>query len=267
MNKKIYISADIEGTAGACNWKLEDHDNDEYSQQRKILKKEILACVDEINKIEKDCQIIIKDAHSSGCNYDVTEFPYNCEIIRGWDDGPLCMMQELDESYSAVIFLGYHSCAGSEFSPLSHTFSAFRYEKVLLNGKLMSEFLLNSYIAAMYKVPVIMISGDYGICEEAKIYNKKIKTAAVQRGQGASVISVSEEKAEMLIRKAVQEALHEPNKDIGSLPEQYVLEIKYFDHKEANKHSFYPGCQKIDAKTIRFETTYFYEALRALLFL
>ena len=42
---------------------------------------------------------------------------------------------------------------------------------------------------------------------------------------------------------------------------------EYFDHKEANKRSFYPGCQKIDAKTIRFETTCFYEVLRALLFL
>lgn len=267
MNRKIYISADIEGNAGACTWKLEDRNSDEYHQQRNILKQEILAAVSEINRIDSSCQITIKDAHSSGCNYDVTDFPANCEIVRGWDDGPLCMMQELDETYSAVILLGYHSCAGTDLSPLAHTFSSLRYSKVTLNGKLMSEFLISFYIAGMYQVPVVMLSGDLGICQEAEQYNAKIKTAAVQRGRGASVISVSEEKAELLIRGALREAFGEKHHEAAQLPEYFVLDITYFSHAEANKRAYYPGCKKIDAVTVRFEHKDFREILRALLFL
>jgi len=267
VDKKVYISADIEGTAGACNWTLEDRANEEYQRQRNILKREILAAVDEINKVVPGCQITVNDAHNTGCNYDVMDFPDNCEIIRGWDDGPLCMMQELNDSYDYVILLGYHSYAGSDFSPLAHTFASRRYAKVSLNGAIMSEFLINYYIASMLKVPVIMISGDQGICKEALRYDEKIKTAEIQVGRGGSVISVSEKKAEKLIRKAVREALSDEYEQITGLPDYFIMEITYFSHAEAYRRSYYPGCKRIDTNTVRFESDDFNEVLRALIFL
>lgn len=267
MNKKIYISADIEGTAGACNWTLEDRESEEYQRQRNILKKEVLAAVDEINRIEPNCQIMINDAHNTGCNYDVTDFPDNCEIIRGWDDGPLCMMQELNESYDYAIFLGYHSCAGSDFSPLAHTFASRRYAKVILNGELMSEFMINYYIACMFGVPVIMISGDQGICKEALKYDNRMKTAELQFGRGGSVISVSEKKAEALIRNAIREAFSEVYEKVAKLPDYFAMDITYFSHAEAYKRSYYPGCIRMDTNTVRFESDDFNEVLRALIFL
>ena len=109
--------------------------------------------------------------------------------------------------------------------------------------------------------------GDLGICQEAEQYNAKIKTAAVQRGRGASVISVSEEKAELLIRSALREAFDEKHHETAQLPEYFVLDITYFSHAEANKRAYYPGCKKIDAVTVRFEHKDFREILRALLFL
>ena len=266
MSKKIFISSDIEGTAGDCIWECGKKGTDEYQQQCVILKNELLAVVDEINLIEKDCEIVIKDAHSTGWNYDILDFPENCKIIRGWDDGLSCMMQGLDKSFDAVILVGYHSGAGMNGSPLAHTFNSRRYQRILVNGVLMTEFLINYWISCMYQVPVIMISGDKGICEEALKYNDIIRTAIVQEGIGGSVVSVSEKKAERILRECVRAALKNGKQKIEELPPYFSLDIEYFSHVDANRYSYYPGCTRVGAKTIHYETDDFCEVLRTLLF-
>ena len=71
------------------------------------------------------------------------------------------MMYGLDETYDAVFYVGYHAPAGDPGSP-----SAIRLRGasnfIELNGKRMSEFMLNTYTAAMYGVPVLFLSGDGG---------------------------------------------------------------------------------------------------------
>lgn len=267
MSKKIFISTDIEGTAGACTWECGKKGTWEYQQQCEVLKRELLALVDGINQTGKDYKITIKDAHSTGWNYDILDFPENCEIIRGWDDGLFCMMQGLDETFDAAVLLGYHSCAGTAASPLAHTFHSRRYQRIVLNGELLSEFLISYYISALYNVPVIMLSGDKGICEEAVRYDSSIMTVIVQEGKGGSVVSISEKRAEQMLNIGIREALKNQERKKCILPAHFVMDLTYFSHTEANKYAYYPGCVRMDANTVRYETDDFRELLRALLFL
>src|SRR5258708_5529203 len=84
-------------------------------------------------------------------------------LCLGCPGHPLCMVQELDESFDALMFLGYPSKAGSDGNPLAHTLSL-KVSRLAINGETASELFMHSLAAAMFKVPVAFVSGDEGIC-------------------------------------------------------------------------------------------------------
>ncbi len=53
---------------------------------------------------------------------------------------------------------------------------------------------------------------------------------------------------------------------IGS-PEKFELEIRYKEHADAYKKSFYSNVKQIDSKTIRFISKDYMEVLKAIEFL
>ena len=92
---------------------------------------------------------------------------------RGWSGHPLCMVQELDDSFAAVVLLGYHSKAGSEGNPLAHTLTG-KIAQLRLNGEIASEFLLHARAAALFDVPVVFVSGDRELCRDIAQFNPRI---------------------------------------------------------------------------------------------
>lgn len=263
--KRIYISADIEGTAGAFLWEAGRKGTEEYNRQCRIMTEEVLAVVEALNEKYESCEIMIKDAHASGNNLDITVFPENCSIISGWDDGPYCMMQELDDSYDFAVLIGYHSGAGTGGAPLAHTLNSRKYSSVELNGVKISEFVLSYYTALMTGVPIALVSGDHALCQEVEAYDKSIYTVAVQEGRGGSVITRSPKSVQSLLKKAVSE-LRKPSCH-GKMPEVFHLKIVYYSHSEAVRNSYYPGFECTAPKTIEYTTNDFYEILRAFVFI
>ena len=49
------------------------------------------------------------------------DLPEYVKLHRGWEGGPCSMMSGLDNTFDAVIFVGYHSPSRSDGNPLSHT--------------------------------------------------------------------------------------------------------------------------------------------------
>jgi D-amino peptidase len=171
---KIFISADIEGTAGITVWTECEKGKPDYEEFRKQMTAEVVAaCEGAIEGGAKE--IIIKDAHDTARNIIASKLPESVKLIREWSGHPFGMVQGLDESFDAAIFTGYHSRAGSDTNPLAHTLTgSSMYIKI--NDRFVSEFLISSYSAAYVGVPVVMITGDKGICEEAKEVNPGILT-------------------------------------------------------------------------------------------
>jgi D-amino peptidase len=97
------------------------------------------------------------------------------------------MVQELDASFDAVLFIGYHSKAGAETNPLAHTLTT-GVASIKLNGTPASEFLLHSYAAALFDVPAAFVSGDQGLCDDVAAFHPGIKTLAVSQGIGPSTV-------------------------------------------------------------------------------
>ncbi len=68
-------------------------------------------------------EIWVKDAHDSGRNLITSMLPDDVTLIRAWAGHPLCMVQELDESFAARDDGGLPCAAGSEANSLAHTLS------------------------------------------------------------------------------------------------------------------------------------------------
>jgi D-amino peptidase len=91
-------------------------------------------------------EILLKDAHGSGRNILGSRLPECVRLIRGWSGHPLCMVQELDDSFDGIVFLGYHSKGGTDGNPLAHTLSL-KVHRLAINGETASELLMHSLAA------------------------------------------------------------------------------------------------------------------------
>lgn len=248
---KVLISVDIEGVTGINVWNETELDSWEHAQFREQMTRETLAACE--GAIEAGAtEILVKDAHDSARNIDMTKLPKSVRLSRGWTNSPDAMFAGIDETYDAVICVGYHSAAGRDGNPLAHTITT-RLNYIKVNGELASEFLLNSYIAAGYGVPVVFISGDKMICHEAKKFNPGIETVAVSEGVGGATVSINPDYACELIKEGVKKSLSNIPQCSIPIPESFDVEICYKDHKDAKKASYYPGAASVSPHVISFK--------------
>lgn len=263
---KIFISSDIEGVSGSTIWDETIKGGDLYSEYAHQMTLETKAACDGANNAGAK-EIMVKDAHDSGRNINHNLLPKNTKLIRGWSGGPFSMVQELDYTYDALIFIGYHSSATNDTNPLSHTMTTI-LDYVKINGETASEFLIHSYIAAYLGVPIVFLSGDSGLCDDVKLIHPNITTVAVKEGCGNSTINIHPELARDLIEKGVEEALKgDLSKCIMKMPEFFEVEIRYREHKDAYSNSHYPNVIKMDANTIKYCNEDYIEVLRMMKFL
>ncbi len=257
VRMKLFISADIEGCAGTT-MSYETHKNEPaYQKFAKQMTEEVVAVCEAALAAGVD-EIVVKDGHGDATNIDVMAMPEGVALIRGKSGHPVNMMFGLDETFDAVLYIGYHAPAGDPGSPMSHT-STGNSNFILLNGKRMSEFMLNSYTAAMYGVPVVFLSGDARICELAKEMVPAITTVETKKGVGASAFNVSPAtviknlKAQVtgLLAGDAQAVEDRLKRCKVELPESFVYEVNLKDLKKAYQMSFYPGMKAVDERTIR----------------
>jgi len=262
---KIFISADIEGTTGIAHPDETTKSKADYAEFQKQMTAEVAAaCEGALDAGATD--IMVKDAHDTARNISVSELPEEVRIIREWSDHPYSMLEGLDESFDAVMMTGYHSRAGSGANPLAHTITG-RLAFIKINGTYVSEFLINTYTAALVGVPVVLVTGDKGLCEEVAELNPAISTVAVSEGIGASTVALHPNVA---VKRIKEEARNVLNRDYSKckidLPSSFELEIGHRDHKQAHKKSFYPGACLLEPRTIGFTTDDYFEVLRMLMF-
>jgi D-amino peptidase len=263
---KIYISVDIEGIAGIAHWNEATLAQEGYEIFREQMTREtVAACEGAIASGATD--IIVKDAHDTARNIDPYQLPSPVQLIRGWSGHPYSMVQELDDSFAALILIGYHSPAGSGQNPLAHTFNP-DINRMLLNGQPIAEFHLMSMTAAYEKVPVVFVSGDTALCQSVKAYNPKIETVATTQGIGESVWGIHPGEVVKQIQVGVKKALQALEEiHVQPLPEHFQLEVEYKHPPKAYKYSFYPGARLKGEQSVILETNNWFDVIRALLFI
>lgn len=262
---KVFISADIEGITGVTHWDETELGKGVYGQaQEQMIAEVVAACEGAIEAGAKE--IWVRDAHDSARNLIHSRLPRCVKLVRAWAPDPLMMMQELDESFDAAALIGYHSRAASNASPLSHTMTG-EWARITINGQLASECLINTMSAAMFGVPLVLVTGDEGLCEEVGKYNPATRTVNVKKGVGNSTVNIHPAEAVELIKQTMADALKSDlKKCLKPLPSSFRVELTYRKHMKAYTAGFYPGAKRIDDCTVAFESDRYYEVLRFLMF-
>ncbi|MDQ6432832.1 M55 family metallopeptidase [Mesorhizobium sp. LHD-90] len=263
---RVFISADIEGTAGILSWDETERTHADYAEFRALMTAEVLAAC-EGARAAGATEIVIKDAHDSGRNLILERLPAYARIVRGWSGHPDAMMFGVDESFDAALYTGYHSKAGTEDNPLAHT-STLRISRLTLNGETASEFTLNALCAARYGVPSLFLSGDEGICADAKALVPGIATVGTLKGVGAATISLTPAAARAAICEGVERALRDKARQaVPRIPENIEIVIEFSNPADAYRASWYPGVRRHGPRAVAFRSDDFFEVLRAFRFM
>ncbi len=258
---KVYLSADIEGITGTTHWDETEKKEADYSEFREQMTAEVVAACE--GALEAGAsEIWVKDAHDSARNIIAAKLPAEARLVRGWSGHPYMMMDCLDSSFQAALMVGYHSRAGSNANPLSHTMSGSDLY-VKINDRYTAEFLINTYTAALENVPVVFVSGDAGLCEDASALVPDITGVAVKQGYGNATINLQPQLAVQKIREGARKAL---SCDVSTcrvqLPRHFTVEISYKSWAKAYSSSFFPGACLKDANTILYESDNYFDVLR-----
>lgn len=250
--KTFYISADIEGITDVTSWCETQKGSEGYEEARIQMMNEVSAACRAI--LDAGHCVVVRDGHDSARNLEHAKLPRDTMLMRGWACHPGSMVAGIDEKYDGLICIGYHAPAGSEGSPLAHTINLDKINYIKINGKLASEFTINSNFAAQYGVPSIFISGDQAICDLAMEEVPKINTVAVKKCKGNSTFNIHPEISCDLIYKGVSKAISEEifPKDI---PDELILELCLKSHQFVRNALAMPGVEKLDNNTVRYIAT------------
>jgi D-amino peptidase len=175
---KVFVSTDMEGTAGVVDWEQCVGDGPQAEAGRRLLLAEVNAALE--GAIEGGAtQIVVNDSHSKMRNLPPDELAGRASYISG-SHKPLYMMQGLDDSFGACLFVSYHGSVGAP-AGLSHTYNPRAVVEARLDGRVTGEAGINALVAAHYGVPVVLVTGDDCACAEAAELLPGIHTAVVKR--------------------------------------------------------------------------------------
>jgi D-amino peptidase len=160
---KIFISVDLEGVAGIVAWEQCVAGGDDYALGRALALGEVNAAI-EGALAAGATDILVNDAHSVMRNLPPDALAGRASYLSGRFK-PLYMMQGLDSSFDAVVYLGYHAAVGTA-GVLSHTYNPKAVTGVRLAGATAGESALNALVAQHFGVPVAVVTGDQLVAEQ-----------------------------------------------------------------------------------------------------
>ena len=259
---KVFISIDMEGVTGVANWEDVSRDGKDYDLFRKLMTLEANAAVEGAAAAGAS-EIWVRDSHGSARNILPDLLDRRTTLVRDWSGGPKGMMEGIDESFDAVIFIGYHAKAGTPDSLLEHTSSG-SVTDFSVNGISMPEAGYNALIAGEYGVPVVFVAGDRTLCEHVTALFGEVETVPVKHGIGAAAVSLHPEVTREQIRTGVEKALRRlPDFAPYRLDAPYTLVVKLKDETIVNKGSYYPGAQRTGDWELTYTSDDFLEIVKA----
>src|SRR3989454_8619865 len=104
-------------------------------------------------------EFVVCDSHGNGQSVLIDRLPDDVRIVRGFPR-PLEMMQGIDDTFAAAMFVGYHASEWTANAVRGHTISSARLLGVKLNGMEVSEGIYNAALAGQFGVPIALVSGD-----------------------------------------------------------------------------------------------------------
>jgi len=246
---KVYLSVDMEGIAGIAT--AAQTGGSDYEWARPLMLAEANAAIAAAFEAGAT-EVVVNDAHGSHTNLRADQLDRRATLVTG-QPKPYGMVEGLDGSFDAVIFIGYHGHANQVDAVLGHTYShALRHARI--NGREVGEYGTAGMIAGHYRVPVVFVSGDRAFAEEAKRFFPGVEALAVKDGIGFTAAktlhpSVAREK----IAAGVKTALARRSQIAPiTIATPVIVEVELDIASNADAAMFVPGMERVDGVTVRY---------------
>ncbi|MBV8581285.1 MAG: M55 family metallopeptidase [Candidatus Eremiobacteraeota bacterium] len=250
---KLYISADMEGTAAVCSWTQVDPSNTtEYPYYRRLMSQEVRAAIDGAREAGVG-DVLINDSHSSMRNVLWDELPDDVRLIYG-NRKPFSMAEGIDDSFDLAFFTGYHGAVGTQDATLDHTYTSETLRETRINGRVCSEAMVNAGVLGLAGVPVVLITGDRACIEQTKAAMPWITGVVVKDSIGRfATNSVSPARARELIRAAAKEAVGRAKDARPYVFEPPIaLDLDFVYTHNADYAELIPGFERTGPRSTRF---------------
>jgi D-amino peptidase len=196
---KIFISSDMEGTAGVVDWEQCRVGGPHYEYYTDLLTQEVNAAIQGAVAAGAT-EFVVNDSHGRMANIKPEALAGSARYLSGRLK-PMYMVQGLDASFDAVFLVSYHGSMGSG-ATLSHTYFPGGIAEVKINGAVSGEAGINALVAQAYGVPIVLVTGDETTARETERFCPGVYSAVVKR-------SVSRFAADSLHPQAARDLIRE----------------------------------------------------------
>ena len=258
--KRVYISVDLEGISGVNGEDQTSAGQAEYGRARKLMAEDANAAIR--GAFEGGAtEVVVNDSHGGQRNLLPEDLDPRARLISH-SFKRYGMMEGLDESFDAIIFVGYHAKADTPRGLFAHTGSGV-IRDLQINGRSVGEGGMNAALAAWYGVPVVVVTGDDMAVAQVKEDVPGIRGVAVKR---AINTRASELKPLMQARREIQEAARDGVANAKKTapqrqpPVRVTLQYRNFNFPEVA--TAFKEIELVSPDTIRFSRDTMPEAYR-----
>ncbi len=266
---KLFISIDLEGFPGVSAWHEVDGTSNAFFRHQKIITEQVVHLCTLLQRRYPNLNMItLCDSHSKGDSVIYDMLPRGTELVKGFPR-QYYMMEGIDDTYSGIIYIGYHTGVGG-FGNMDHTYSSSVIYELKINGMTVDEFLINSYLAGEYNIPIVCsIGGDRHI-DDVTAYNNSISTVVTKKelGKFSSIAPSPSEFASRLERTIL--SLREPDEyPVFRINPPIYADIMLTNTLFAETASWIPNIERTGGRTVRITAQSmkeFYSLMMTMLF-
>jgi len=248
--RKVYISVDMEGISGISGSDQLAPGGSEYGRSRKLMAEDTNAAIRGA-LAGGATEIVVNDSHGFQRNLLPEDLHPSARLISH-SFKRYGMMEGLDESFDAVIFIGYHAKASSPAGLFAHTGSGV-VRDLQINGRSVGEGGMNTLLAAWYGVPVVLVTGDDVAVAEVKAAANTARGVVVKRAINVRAVElVSLETARKEIESAARDAVAGAKKLTPQRRGPFQVQMQFRDTLIPEVAEAFSTIQRVDPETVSF---------------
>ena len=260
QGKKVYISVDMEGISGINGDDQTASGAAEYGRARKLMAEDANAAIR--GAFEGGAtDVLVNDSHGGQRNLLPEDLDPRARLISH-SFKRHGMMEGLDESFDAVIFVGYHAKADSPRGVFAHTGSGV-VKDLVVNGKSVGEGGMNARLAQWFGVPVVLVTGDDVAVEQQKETAPNVRGVVVKRAINTRAVELRPlAEARREIQTAARESVAASTKVPPVRPMSYTVRMQFRNFNIPEVATAFTEVRLVAPDTVEFTRTSMPDAYR-----
>lgn len=258
--KKVYISADMEGISGIVGDDQVSAGAAEYGRSRKLMAEDVNAAIR--GAIAGGAtEVVVNDSHGGQRNILPEDLDPSARLISH-SFKRYGMMEGLDETFDAVLFIGYHAKADTPGGLFAHTGSGV-VRDLQIDGRSVGEGGMNTLLAGWYGVPVALVTGDDVAVAQVREVATAARGVVVKRAinvRAAELMPLREARKE--IEASARMAVAEAKKFAPKRPTSVRVRLRYRNFTYPEIAEAFPAIKRVEPDTIEFTASTMPEAYR-----